>query len=91
MFIVVVKQSAFGRNLSTLACPSVIDGGDALGLSKIEYVDGFLLCQHAGVVAEHVLVYLGYVDCFRDEFWFLDFDSYTGFGALQASFEIIYQ
>ena len=35
----VVKQSAFGTNFN-LGCPGVIDGGDIIGLSKIEYVDG---------------------------------------------------
>ena len=40
MLVGVVKQSAFGANLSILCCPGAIDGGDTLGLSKIEYVDG---------------------------------------------------
>ena len=33
-------QSAFGMNLSILGRPRVIDAGDTLGLSKIEYVNG---------------------------------------------------
>ena len=36
----VVKHSAFGMNLGVLGCAGVIDGGETIGLSNIEYVDG---------------------------------------------------